>query len=144
MTTWKPDADDSFFLHLKIKYSYCPFPAFTKFKFPTCFLSSETTTELSWTKQYPIPSMGRLDFYGSHVNKYTNRPMDAMGGPPPRTTPLLWVAKQVVAMSLWDRWPWCFFRKILKFLDWVVVSKIFYFHPEPWRDDPIKWVETTN
>ena len=33
--------------------------------------------------------------------------------------------------------------------DWVVVSNIFYFHPEPWGTDPIwliflKWVETTS
>ena len=34
---------------------------------------------------------------------------------------------------------------------WVVVSNIFYFHPEPWGNDPnltnlicFKWVETTN
>ena len=34
-------------------------------------------------------------------------------------------------------------------VDWVVVLKMFYFHPENWRNDPIsliffKWVETTN
>ena len=32
---------------------------------------------------------------------------------------------------------------------WLVVWNIFYFHPEPWENDPIwliffKWVETTN
>ena len=27
-------------------------------------------------------------------------------------------------------------KRLVNVLDWVVVSNMFYFHPDPWADDP--------
>ena len=163
MTTWKPDADDSFFLHLKTKYSYCPFPAFTKWKH-VFYQAKQRLNYLEVNITHTIHGTSCISTYICwifmviYVGKYTNRPMDPKWVTKPNKFSfrfdilfLKYLEDRLLGRRLYFESPsksWrCrfeigdlgpfFFWKILKFLDWVVVSKIFYFHPEPWADDPI-------